>query len=280
MVGTNHISCQTKLTWSRFTIVWQDSLLCLCYDRPPIVTITGWPADTAIFTRLDLSYTDVMHYLCRIALETTKPEDTEVHEISRSLDALTTLDNVYNRAQLHLRLRENCRSLHQNFEHLALKMHVSLGISVLCRPAIKRAQPHDPQYGYELLRARAKASLVDASKAFLDFQTLSIVPLRTWSMVHTVLSSTLLLCVWEETRHDPECRDLQQKVIEVFSAIEPAGSGDPKSASDNGQWLSEQHIRALVTLRNAVGSVLDQSREETAPGESVADVESSLPVFP
>lgn len=221
-----------------------------------------------------------MHYLCRIGLKTTKPGDTDEHEISRSLEALPTLDNVYSRAEVHLRSREHCRSLHQSLEHIALKMHVSMVISLLCRPAIKRTQSRDSQYKYELLRTRAKASLIDASKAFLDFQALSIVPLRTWSMVHTVLSSTLLLCIWKETRHDPECRDLQQRVIEVFSAVEPARSGDQGSASDNGQWLSERHIRALVTLRNAVGSALDQQSEETVHGETAADVDNPFPAFP
>lgn len=218
-----------------------------------------------------------MHYLCRMSLDILKSEDMEMHGTSRSLDALTALDNIHDRAKPHLRSRMDCRNLHDNLEHLTLKMHVSLGVSVLCRPAIKQNHPDDPQYGHELLRTRAKASLIDASKAFLDFQALSVVPLRTWSMVHTVLSSTLLLCVWEETRHDPECRDLQQRVIEVFSAAEiPTGDSRPAA---NGQWLSERHIRALVTLRNAVGSVLDQQGEENIHN-SATDVDNPFPAFP
>jgi hypothetical protein len=66
-------------------------------------------------------------------------------------------------------------------------------------------------------------------------------------MVHTALISTLLLCIWEETRSDPECRDLQQKVIEVFATAAPTSV----SASQSWQWLSEGHSRALVALRNA-----------------------------
>ena len=216
-----------------------------------------------------------MHYLCRMALDIVRSDETEIQETSRSLDALTTLDNVYSRAEPHLCSREHCRAFHQNLEHLALKIHLCFVVSVLCRPAVKRTQSRDTFYGHELLRTRAKTSLLEASKAFLDFQALSIVPLRTWSMVHTVLSSTLLLCIWEETRHDPECRDLQQRVIEVFSATGPA-TGDSGAASDNAQWLSEQHIRALVTLRNAVGSALDQQTEQTMPhgAETAPDMNS------
>lgn len=264
-----------RLIDDRFAIVWQDSLLCLCYDRPPIVTVSGWPSDSSVFSRRDLSYTDIMHYLCQMALDIIKPEEVETHEIRQSLDQLAILDDVYNRAEPHLRSRENCRTFHQNLEHLALKMHVSLAISVLCRPAIKRTLQRDPQYEYEMLRTRAKGSLINASKAFLDFQALSTVPLRTWSMVHTVLSSTLLLCIWEETRHDQECRDLQQRVIEVFSTTETTGNGDV-SPVDDGQWLSERHIRALVTLRNAVGTALD---EQDSQGSNAVNVENPFPAF-
>ena len=72
-------------------------------------------------------------------------------------------------------------------------------------------------------------------------------------MVHTVLSSTLLLCIWEETRNDPECRSLQQRVIDVFSSSDSRVSDDGTSVSDSeSQWLSARHIRALVTLRSAL----------------------------
>jgi hypothetical protein len=125
----------------------------------------------------------------------------------------------------------------------------------------------------DILRARAKGSLIDASKAFLDFQALSIVPLRSWSMVHTVLSSTLLLCIWEETRNDPECRNLQQKVIDVFSSTDSKTSDDGTSITESeGQWLSARHIRALVTLRSA----LERAEEAGAEAENWAEIASNV----
>ncbi|KAI2736008.1 hypothetical protein DTO013E5_9163 [Penicillium roqueforti] len=124
---------------------------------------------------------------------------------------------------------------------------------------MRRSPPQPLLFEIDLLRARAKASLINASKSFLNFQALSIVPLRSWSMVHTVLSSTLLLCIWEETRNDYECRSLQQRVIDVFSSSDSRNSEESGSLIDgDDQWLSARHIRALVTLRN----VLD--REGTA----------------
>ncbi|CAG7996544.1 unnamed protein product [Penicillium salamii] len=252
-----YVRTKSRTLWS--TIVWQDSLLCMCYDRPPIVTVTGWTRDNSLFRRTDLSYQEIMHSLCRLILDIIRP-DTFVGEFDRAIEALNRLDTLYQRGQPHLQMRSNCTTLQQNLEHLALKMHSSFCVSVVCRPAMKQshAQPHLLQP--EILRNRAKGSLIDASRAFLDFQALSVVPMRSWSMVHTVLSSTLLLCIWEETRNDPQCRDLQQSVIDVFSSSD-SRTAEEGGIENDGQWLSARHIRALVTLRGA----LDRQQESNMP---------------
>ncbi|OOF92882.1 hypothetical protein ASPCADRAFT_152582 [Aspergillus carbonarius ITEM 5010] len=271
----DHIKCKARRLW--FTVVWQDCLLCLCYDRPRVVSITGWAPDYSIFSRSDLSYTEAMYFLCRIALGMITTDGPEIQQSAQQLDILATIDSLYQHTQPHLRDRQECKTLHHNLEHMALKMHVSLAISVLTRPALKRTAVRDSSY--EILRTRAKLSLVDASRAFLDFQALSVVPLRSWSMVHTVLSSTLLLCIWEETRNDPECRDLQQKVIEVFSAAGSVGTVE-NSTSENRQWLSERHIRALITLRNAVRTAVDREKEDGNVGtERVEQPEPFVPPY-
>ncbi|KAG2420517.1 phenylacrylic acid decarboxylase [Aspergillus terreus] len=202
--------------------------------------------------------------------------DRDAQETAFYVDMLNHVDEVYQRALPHLTSRANCKSMHEHLEHLALKMHLSLLIGVLTRPALKQPQTQDSSYG--ILRERAKTSMIDASRAFLDFQALSVIPLRTWSMVHTALTSTLLLSTWEETRNDPESRDLQQRVIELFSAVSSVGQpGD--SAPEYGPWLSKRHIRALITLRNTVRYTLDQEREVGVFEENPTPSEIPLPAF-
>ncbi|KAJ5162520.1 hypothetical protein N7492_007912 [Penicillium capsulatum] len=245
----NYLSDQ--LNNVRSTIAWQDSLLCLCYDRPPIVSVNGWSLDQALFNRQDLSYAEVMQILCRLGLDIVRPENLGPVDMERAIEGLQRLDSAYRRSQRYLRMRENCTTLQQHLENLALRMHTSFCVSVLCRPAMRQSSSLSLPHA-QILRARARQSLIDASKAFLDFQALSVVPLRSWSMVHTVLSSTLLLCIWEETRNDPECRSLQQKVIDVFSSSDSRTSDDGPSADSDGRWLSARHIQALATLRSTL----------------------------
>ncbi|KAL3493378.1 hypothetical protein BJX62DRAFT_235450 [Aspergillus germanicus] len=263
-----HAKQKGKSLWSM--TVWQDSLLSLCYDRPPIVSTRGWAPD-AVSSQSELSYMNVMHYLCWIALRIISLNELGDPQPQSNLTLLAELDSTYARAQPHLLDRSSCRNLQQHLEHLALRMHTSFCVSVLCRPALKSRSGSIDPHTFETLRYRAKASLIDAAKAFLDFQALSVVPLRTWSMVHTVLSSTLLLCIWPETREDPECRDLQQRAIEVFSG--GSSSGKDTANSEYSQWLSTRHIRALVTLRqslrksnpSAPAGVAEQTLQNAAP---------------
>lgn len=85
----------------------------------------------------------------------------------------------------------------------------------------------------------------------------------SWSMVHTVLSSTLLLCIWEETRNEAECRTLQQRVMDVFSSSDSRISDEGTSLSDSdSQWLPARHMRALVTFRSALDREEEVGRAE------------------
>lgn len=201
-----------------------------------------------------------MHFLCRLILDIIRPESF-VSELDKAIEALNRLDRLHQRGKPYLQSRNNCTSLQQNLEHLALKMHSSFCVSVVCRPAMKQSQSQPQHLQTSILRTRAKESLIDASRTFLDFQALSVVPLRSWSMVHTVLSSTLLLCIWEETRNNPECRDVQQRVIDVFASSD-SRTVDEAGAENDGQWLSARHIRALVTLRGAFDPQQDNNVPE------------------
>ncbi|RAQ75233.1 hypothetical protein COH21_002255 [Aspergillus flavus] len=163
-----YMQLKAKALW--FILVWQDSMLSLCYDRPPIVFVRS---------SASLSFTDVLHYLCRLGIEVTTA-DRDTQETTFYLNILNHLEYVDQRSLPHLTSLQNCKSMHDNLERLELKMHFYLVVAVLTRPALKQSQIQDQLYG--ILRERAKASIIDTSRAFLDFQALSVVLLRTWSM--------------------------------------------------------------------------------------------------
>ncbi|KAJ6114061.1 transcriptional regulator family: Fungal Specific TF [Penicillium capsulatum] len=243
-----YVTTKARALWS--TIAWRESLLYLCYDRPPIVSVNGWSPDQVLFDRQDLSYAEVMQNLCRLGLDIVRPENLGPVEMERAIEGLQRLDSAYQRSQRYLRMRENCTTLQQHLENLALRMHTSFCVSVLCRPAMRQSSSLSLPHA-QILHARARQSLIGASKAFLDFQG----PERG--------SFTQLVY---ETRNDPECRSLQQRVIDVFSSSDSPTSDVGASADSDGQWLSARHIQALATLR----STLDRAENIGPIGDAQA----------
>jgi hypothetical protein len=237
-------------------VVWQDVFLTLCHGRRPIITLRDGDVlrpDQA--PDAQFSYLESMQGIVHVCLKVATMEEDEPAAIDKALDLLGEMDSYCRfRSLPHLRSREHCKTLQQHFEYVALQINASFTVSVLCRPALKKSAllRDDPRHG--LLVARAKESLVATTRAFLDFQALSHIPLRTWSFIHSALTATLLLCMWEETWSDPKCQVLQEQVVSVLqSAGSVAGARNPDgSPANNTNWLSGRHIRALVALQKAL----------------------------
>ncbi|KAK9342733.1 fungal-specific transcription factor domain-containing protein [Lipomyces starkeyi] len=229
--------------WS--SVIWQDTLLCLCYDRPPVVTRLDVDDRQSLSMKHDLSYAEAMQQVCRLGLVILNSDEAQQHKVTKLMDLLNDVDEICGRTESYLQLKD--------------------------RPAIRNVRVSSPHDQNELLVFRAKSSLMDATRAFLEFQSLSIVPLRNWSMIHTALISTLLLGIWNETKNDPECLELQRKVIRVLTADEAEATGTNKlPETANGMMLSKTHIRALLALKNALNDIsLDvTSAQHMYPAES------------
>jgi hypothetical protein len=166
---------------------------------------------------------------------------------------LAELDGYQSRAVAYLQDRSNCKNIQQRYENLTIQIQFFFAVSAVARPALtKIAVTNNEQLEMlQSLKSRAKESLMNTAKAFIEFQSLSIIPIRTWSLIHAVLSATILLCLWEETRGDPESRDVLQRVMKIFSRAAQADD-ETGMMSENNPWLSMSHTRALVALQNAI----------------------------
>jgi hypothetical protein len=221
-----------------------------------------------------------MHNLQSIVVEVMDRENEP--DISSITHLIRDIDECYRRGEPHLLSRDICRNLHQHLEHLICKIHVSFIISFICRPVTRRSIAQRDNVPIQTLRSRIKESLMDTLKAFLGLAALSVVSLRIWATVHNVLSCSLLLSTWDETRDDSECQDLQQRVIEAFLSAGQSSkiaTTDP-SPQDNVQWLSERHARAFAAVQNAL-----RRSSQLQRGEALAEVElsaifSSKSVYP
>ncbi|RFU73781.1 hypothetical protein TARUN_8465 [Trichoderma arundinaceum] len=206
-----------------------------------------------LHTQKPLGFSEMM---CGIVSACTGLLELEQPNCEASMKLLAELDGYQSRAVSYLQSRDNCTNIQQRYENLTIQIQLCFAISALCRPALTRSAitENEAIEARQIVKSRAKESLMSTAKAFIEFQALSIIPIRTWSLIHAVLSATILLCMWEETRCDQESRDVLQRVMEIFSRAAQADdeTGMMVDPSGNNHWLSMNHTRALVALQNAI----------------------------
>ncbi|UKZ72231.1 uncharacterized protein TrAtP1_013172 [Trichoderma atroviride] len=252
----------------------QDCLLSLCHGRPHIATNQSLATHNLLYCCDDaLGFSDMMCGIVSVAMGLLNLEQPSCEA---SLKLLTELDGYQSRALPYLEDRNSCKNIQQRYENLTIQIQLSFAASVISRPALTRtvATTNEEINNLQILKRRAKESLMSTAKSFIEFQSLSIIPIRTWSLIHAVLSATIMLCLWEETRNDAESRDVLQRVMEIFSRAAQADD-ETGMMSDNNPWLSMSHTRALVALQTA----LQKAPGLTSPAATTS-TPSSLPEQP
>lgn len=253
----------------------QDCLLSLCHGRPHIATNQSLATNNLLYRSDEaLGFSDMM---CGIVSVCISYLNLEQPSCEASLKLMTELDGYRSRALPYLQDRNSCKNIQQRYENLTIQIQLSFAASVIARPALTRtvATTNEQISNLQILKHRAKESLMNTVKSFIEFQSLSIIPIRTWSLIHAVLSATIMLCLWEETRNDAESRDVLQRVMEIFSRAAQADDETGMMSDNNNPWLSMSHTRALVALQRA----LQKAPALTSPAATTS-TPSSLPEQP
>jgi hypothetical protein len=238
---------------SRWTIVWQDSLLSLSFDRSPIAVMTRCqlPLGPTALTE-GFSYTEAMYHLCRKVLEGVNNDSNSQPDYDQIIAHSIDVENLREQVRPELRLKDSCKTVQDRLQHYAIRLHTSFVVSVLCRPALRRGQHAgiDPNQK-RILADKCKQNLTETVRMYLKMHSLSVIPTRSWAFTYHGLSSAVLLGILGETKQNPEVRELQGHLISALSATaarENTSTGLPKS--DKDIELSGPLSRALVALKN------------------------------
>jgi hypothetical protein len=237
----------------RWTIVWQDSLLSLSFDRSPIAIMTRCqlPLGPRALTE-GFSYTEVMYHLCAKILESVNNDSATQPSFSQIMEDSAYVENLRHQVSPSFREKDSCKTVQDRLHHYAVHLHSSFVISVLCRPSLRRGDnigmtPDEKA----VMAARCKASLAETVRMYLKMHSLSVIPTRSWAFTYHGLSSAVLLGILGETKTDPEVRQLQGDLISALSAT--AGKEHQTAFSvktDKDIELSGPLSRALTALKN------------------------------
>ncbi|KAM7187176.1 hypothetical protein V8F20_011101 [Naviculisporaceae sp. PSN 640] len=203
---------QAKHLW--WTLVWQDTLLSITYDRPTtsIFTTTAWTVPyTACCPQQTTkeqkghTFAEAVFHVCQIMLDRSRqehaigplqsgtPKTAEILEHSKRRLELTVQE-----AAPYFRDEAYCKTMQEHLERLALQIHVSYAACAIYRLCLDRntgadSEPVNP-VGYKCPWSRAKlkeeyiAHAAKAVRSFLDMYRLSPNVCRSWAFVHNAVS--------------------------------------------------------------------------------------------
>ncbi|KAK6000580.1 hypothetical protein QM012_003305 [Aureobasidium pullulans] len=244
---SNEVRINRHKTWR--SLLWQDSLLSLSFDRPPARA----SVDPETFPPEDnngLSYIECMYEWSQIGRQLLEKTRHERANVDTMLQFGEKLDQINSKSQPHLRMLSACTSRQSRMEHHAFRLQQAFCSSFVCRPALLCVNAPEREDELQVILGRAQASLLETIQAFMALQSLTVLPLRSWSMIHAAIGAALLLQVQERTAGTEETRTLQNSLI---NALSRECSGESGSASSQTQpWLSVSHLRALRTLQGSL----------------------------
>ncbi|TVY20649.1 hypothetical protein LARI1_G004559 [Lachnellula arida] len=235
-------SPRTKL-WE--ALVWQDSLLSLCFDRPPVTTPSL--SDTQLAG--ELRYQDAMNLLCDRILRTIRDRAN-----GNSPNFVAILESVYKIEEIYQNSIANTAgqsrlSISKRSEMFALSLHISFVIAWICRPALANSRSPEQRTETQLiLIEKCHANLLECIRAFVRLHSVNSLSSRSWPIIHNGLSSALLLGLLGATNTNLEVRQLQGDILDILSAESDDGDDQEQGVGGNIE-LSAPHVRAFTVLR-------------------------------
>ncbi|KAF2090165.1 hypothetical protein K490DRAFT_23, partial [Saccharata proteae CBS 121410] len=228
--------------------VWQDSILSLCFDRPPAIDSVNNEEYLVLNDMVtDLQYAEAITRLCHGILRGIAISRRRPLNLSSVADNVREIERIRLHATLHLQELKHCHTVQQLCEYHLHDVHTKFVISWLCRPALSiRASNHERPEFRATLAAKCKESLADCLESFLKLYTLSEYASRSWATLHNGLSSALLLGLIGETHSNPRVRQLQGELIDILT---PKASDGEIPAAGTTITLSTFHERALKALK-------------------------------
>ena len=229
----------SKIWWA---VLWQDSLLCISYDRATSTATpdTPFPPPDLTIDRGGLQFAECMYRIAKVGLMTVRnriaPQSIE-SRLSRCVDLRDEITRTRDTAADHLKDQRNCKTIRDQVEYWVLRLHASFMTSELCRPAISPGTA-DFDKG-AALRRLCIANLLTTVEAFNGLSSASPLHARSWAVLHRALSAALLLGILGEPLRNSRAHDVIRQLIKTMK-------DGPRSENNNGVPFHEEEMSGPV----------------------------------
>ena len=225
-----------RLWWS---YLWQESGLALCLGKGSI--IAKLRDEPPISTAGNLTYNDCMLLLCRLALQARSDESVEKSNLNAEVDALASARHLHERALPRLADRQNCRTIQDRIEYYSLRISQGFTVSCMSQTLMNASSRLGWEQQRRHLESMCREGALDCVQAFVDMQSFSVVPLRTWIFIFSALSSALILAALDAD--STKTQNLQRQLLTSLAERDR----EQELAHRPGWYAS--YPRALTLLR-------------------------------
>ena len=225
-------------------------MLSLRFDRKPLSTGTAPGNFPHAYTT---TYLDSMHRVCAITLEWLSLSKEERCSPISAFKRTESVDVVRSGTSLHLQSEEHCSTLQHRLELYAWTMHSSFLLAEICRPFLRHntleLNTHTRGQSQEIrasLNDRCANSLAKVVQAYVDMSKISIIPFRSWSLIHEALSCACVLAMLPVAFANSNTQPLLLNFRQVLeSELDYPRSDSSRSRS----WAFDRGLQLLKTLQ-------------------------------
>ncbi|EXJ72349.1 uncharacterized protein A1O5_04853 [Cladophialophora psammophila CBS 110553] len=237
---------QIQLWW---IIMWQDSLLSLCFDRAPATAVNCTdPVHTLMAGDQELGYREAMCALChltlkvsarRYAFDMTNSTDPSYENIMRDFNMV---EQIKSKLRSEIKAHGNCRTVQDLVHYTCFKLHSSFAQGALLRPSLNTK---NWRYLTTVQRQDLATKCINSHKssldAYLNLLAISTSAKRSWAMLHNGLASALILAITGQIKHDPSVAAMLERLFTTLQANSPSDT--------DAKQLWDPHERGLQALQ-------------------------------
>jgi hypothetical protein len=231
-----------KIAW---TMMWQESLLSITFDRAPASAAIFFTDSKALpydsyMPDGTFSYAGCMYQVTKVGLELLqdrrKPRSTG-DMLQRMQQYEQELRHIMGNAAAHLKSSQHCQSLQEQLQHWALYLHTSYIMSEVCREAIK---PKIPQTELATsMKQNCLDSLTNTVRAFLGLNRLTAFASHSWSALSRGLSSALVLGILGHGEKNDEVHALLNQLLMLLHEVMARNSeGATELTTPIKRWIA------------------------------------------
>ncbi|KAJ5623700.1 hypothetical protein N7510_000009 [Penicillium lagena] len=202
------------------SLIWQDTLVSLCYDRPPGITVLetvpflppAIPGDDHLYT-----FSDSCHYLFMTANKIVQALDyakssQQLLPPETILDYRRALNAIESRSVPHVQDISKCQSRDDCIQHYFFRTFSDSVMLCLCRPAVLALDGQRQDELTDIYLSRCRSVL----QTYLELLKLQCPIRKSWLFVHITLSCALIFGMATKRQSNP--RD-EVFLIQFFNTL-------------------------------------------------------------